>query len=818
MEGSGLKPRAASGNQDGPGAGLYAGLACLSAAMLAFEVLLTRIFALAQGYHFAFMAVSLALLGAGASGTFLSLFPARRGRRAVWTAGLLLTLTAPAAGLLLNQIPFDTYRIAWEPKQLLWLAAYYLVLTVPFFFGGLAVGSALTVWAGDSRRIYAANLLGSGVGPPLALAGLALLGGPGMLFAIGAVGALAVTVLAAGRQRPWLAGLPGAGLVVAFTLLSLHPPSLAAIRLTPYQPLSQALLYPDSRIIWQRWNAFSRVDVVESAGIHSAPGLSTTFQGRLPQQLGLTVDGQNLSAICLTPPQAADFCAHLPPALAFELRPEADVLIVEPGGGLAGLAALFSGARSVTVVTGNPAVAAAVRQWGRQFAADPRMHIEIDDTRSYLRRHPEQYDLILMPVADSFRPVTAGAYALGEDYRYTVETVTELWRHLRPGGLLVAERWLQLPPSESLRLWATVRAAIVQAGVTAPGEHLAALRSMQTSLILAGRQPLSASEINQIRDFARRQQFDLVYTPGLPADLSDPGRLEALGVNYYSIVPGAPYYRTFYDLLQAADVGRFYAGYEYAVAPATDDHPFFFHFFKWRQTPQILAGLGKTWQPFGGTGYLVLVVLLLLVVTLSLLLILLPLIVSRLGPGSGKQPIGRYLLYFSFTGLAFLLVEIPLLQQFIVYLGQPAYAFATVLSSLMVASGLGSQTLSGRLPLRLSLGLLVGLALVYPWLLQPLFAATFGLALPARAAVSWLALLPLGLLMGTPFPQGLAVTHRRAAGLLPWVWAVNGCASVFSAVAAPMLALDLGFRLVFLAGAVAYAGALAAGWAWGRSA
>jgi len=161
-------------------------------------------------------------------------------------------------------------------------------------------------------------------------------------------------------------------------------------------------------------------------------------------------------------------------------------------------------------------------------------------------------------------------------------------------------------------------------------------------------------------------------------------------------------------------------------------------------------------------------------------------------------------------------VEIPLLGKFIVYLGQPAYAFAIVVSGLLVASGAGSRWLSPRLSLRLSLVLLVGLTLTYPLLLTPLFQLTFGLPLLGRAVVAWLALLPLGVCLGLPFPQGLAVAGRQAPGLIPWLWAVNGCASVVSAVLAPMLALDLGFRLVMLLAALAYLGALAAGGRWQR--
>ena len=158
-------------------------------------------------------------------------------------------------------------------------------------------------------------------------------------------------------------------------------------------------------------------------------------------------------------------------------------------------------------------------------------------------------------------------------------------------------------------------------------------------------------------------------------------------------------------VLTTPDLEAFFADYAYAVAPPTDDHPFFFHFFKWQQTPEILQTLGKTWQPFGGSGYLVLVVLLILAVILSTGLIVLPLLMAKLGRGAGEQEskgkeaplhlraptplLVRYLLYFALLGLGFLFIEIPLLQRFILYLGQPAYAFAIVVSALLVAAGVG---------------------------------------------------------------------------------------------------------------------------------
>ncbi|GIK36757.1 MAG: hypothetical protein BroJett011_05900 [Chloroflexota bacterium] len=831
---------------------IYLALVLISAAALAFQVTLTRFFALAQGHHLAFMAVSLALLGAGASGTFLSLKPpaASGWQRTLTTGAALFTLSQPAAYLAINYLPFDAYRLALERSQLVWLALYYLALTTPFFFSGLVVGATLAARPERAGSLYAANLLGSGLGPPLALVSLATVGGPGTVFFCVLLGWLAtVTCQGSGfggqglEIEQWPANTKQLNperistlfasrityhvsrfilypaITILLLVLTFYSPPFFDVRLTPYKSLSQALLYPGSEIIFQQWNAFSRVDVIRSAGVRSAPGLSFAYSGELPPQLGLLVDGDNLSPI--TRPTQPTFTPYLPLALAFELRPAADTLILEPGGGLAVLTALQGGAGTVTVVQSNHTVLEALNH---NFAGeagniygDPRVTLVIDEPRSFLRRTDRQFDLIIWPLTDSFRPVTAGAYTLNEDYRYTVKSFADALDHLSPNGLLVVERWLQLPPSESLRLWGTAIAALQQYNDRRPPaadrrqeQQLLALRTLQTSLIGVARSPLSGEDLTRIRQFSEQRQFDLIWLPDLHPEET----------NHFSIVPGDPYHHTFAELLRTPDPAGFFTAYPYAVAPPTDDHPFFFHFFKWQQIPEILQSLGWSWQPFGGSGYLVLVVLLALVILLSAGLILLPLLWKKdedRAPWRGQvmkaeerkisslipHP-SSFFLYFALLGLGFLFVEIPLLQRFILYLGQPAYAFAAVTSALLVAAGIGSGYLSPRLPLRLALPLITLLVISYPFLLPPLFDATLRFPFAGRVAITAIALFPLGMLLGIPFPGGLRRVAQESPGLIPWLWAVNGCASVISAVLAAMLALTWGFSVVLWGAALAY--------------
>jgi hypothetical protein len=832
---------------------IHLGIALLSAATLAFELTLTRLFALAQWYHFAFLAVSVALLGFGASGSALALWPQRRGGFP-WPAGasqdgqtrpysttLAWIAAAFTTGLILgylamNYLPFDSYLIAWERRQILYLLLYYLSPALPFFWSGLALGLVLAARPEQAASLYGANLIGSAGGVACALGALALLGGPGTVLACAVVGWLSVGLFAITRnslqaEKDFIASnhqdtktlskrfktlgsprLCGYVLILAgLVALTLAPPPLFDLRLSPYKGLSQVLRFPDARVVFWRWDAMARVDVVRSGAIRSAPGLSLAYMGAMPPQLGLFTDGENLSPITAVGggKEWAGFADNLPVALPYRLRPGGRALILEPRGGLDLLVALQEGASEVTAVESLPAAVAAARAVtgsGQNVYDDPRVTVIVEHGRSYVRRSRERFDVVQVSLTDSYRPVTSGAYSLSENYFYTVEAVQDYLARLDEGGLLVMERWLQLPPSEELRAGALAVTALERSGVARPGQRLIVIRSLQTALFLVKNGDFSQDEVAQVKSFCQARSFDLVYYPGITSS-------EA---NLYNILPEPYYYRAFQDLLFAPDRQVFYAAYPFDVTPPGDDRPFFFHFFRWRQTPVILATLGRTWQPFGGSGYLILVALLVLATVASAVLILLPLAVRQRGTevreGKGVRR-ATVFLYFALLGLAFLFVEIPLLQRFILFLGQPAIAFAAVLVALLLSSGCGSLW-GTRLPRRVATGVLAVAVLLYPAILPPVFAFSLGWPLAFRLGVTGLLLAPLGFLMGNPFPAGIAWLERTEQGLIPWAWGVNGCASVLAAILAAMGALTFGFSGVLIAGALAYAAALAISLSW----
>jgi hypothetical protein len=357
----------------------------------------------------------------------------------------------------------------------------------------------------------------------------------------------------------------------------------------------------------------------------------------------------------------------------------------------------------------------------------------------------------------------------------------------------------------------TIDAALRAGGIERPAHHIAAFREIRTITFIVSPEPLSQIDSDAVRQFAADQGYDIVWLPDVRAD----------EVNLHNVLPEPVYYQRFTELLASPD--DFIREYPFDIRPPRDNRPFFFHYFRWGQTPDILASLGQTWQPFGGSGYFVLVALLIIVSVLAMLLIVGPLLTRRAGPRlpslSSHSEAGRLnggvrvrvLLYFFMLGLGFLFIEIPLAQQFILFLDRPVTALAVVIFALLIGSGVGSLT-APRWRLAIALPLLVIAALITPVLLRAIFSLAIGWPFASRTAVSVISMVPLGVLMGVPFSRGMRAVEAAAPGLTAWAWAINGSASVISGVLAVMAALSWGFLAVLWLGAAAYGIALLAIW------
>jgi hypothetical protein len=793
------------------------GVLLLSAAGLTFQVNLIRLFSVSQFYHFAFMIVSIAMLGYGASGTILAI--SKRLIQSTPNKNLSLLALATSGSilgsyLLINWLPFDSFSIAWDSKQIWILVLHYGALASPFFFSGMVVGSLLAAYPQQSGQLYAVNMLGSALGCLGALLAPSLVDGEGVVTLSCGMAALAAMVFlsdwwknysqSAIRSPYWRSKISLFGqLLVVFVLLVFAiwdfgvraggqtGAGWLALRLSPYKSLSYALQVPGAELDYQRWNSFSRVDLVRSPSIHSYPGLSYRYLQPLPRADGLTVDGDDLTPI-IDPIDDQEFTGFLPAAVVFHLRPGAKSLILEPRGGSDILVARAQGSSSITVVESNQLIVSAAEK----VYKDPRLQLSVEAGRSYLRRINEKYDVIIFSLTSSYHPVRSGAYSLAEDYRYTVEAFEEALTHLKPDGILLVTRWLQTPPSESLRTFALAVTAIERTSGDAKAQ-VVAFRGYNTATLLVKNSPFTFGELHQLREFTGERAYDLIYVPGIRPQET----------NIYNILPETVYYQAFTDLLNAPSRADYYNSYEFNVRPPTDDRPFFGHFYKWSQTGTILAEMGKTWQPFGGAGYFVVLALLILAVLMATVLILLP--AAVLGQARNTAPPSQlYLLYFCLIGFAYMLVEIPLIQRFILFLEHPAYAVTAVIFSLLAFSALGSLC-SDRFSVKLALGMLVSLLLAASWLLPWFFRIALGLPLLMRLVITAFLIAPAGFLMGVPFPGGIRkmLKETQRSSLIPWIWAANGSASVVSSVLAALLALSIGFDWVLRIGALFYAGA-----------
>ena len=298
-------------------------------------------------------------------------------------------------------------------------------------------------------------------------------------------------------------------------------------------------------------------------------------------------------------------------------------------------------------------------------------------------------------------------------------------------------------------------------------------------------------------------------------------------VNQYNILPEPIYFEAFQELIDTYPREEFYRTYPFDVSPPTDDKPFMSHYFKWSQVNQIIAEFGKTWQPFGGAGYFVILALLILAFPVAILLIVMPIIMSQIRkskipsdnnlistskssivPLTYRKRYFLYFLYFGFLGMGFLFVEIPLIQRFILYLGHPSFALSTILFTILLLSGIVSR-ISHYIPLLLAISSLVIILLFQPVVLPFVFETTLGFPIIARIIVTVLLLAPVGFLMGIPFPSGIKNVSEidKSPVLTPWFWAINGSTSVIASILAALLALSFGFTWVFRFGALFYAAA-----------
>lgn len=765
---------------------LLAGLALTSFAALLLELALTRLFSVVLFYHFAFLAISIALLGLGAGGVFAYLLKSRLAGVNTRALAARLCMANSIIVVVVLEVVLHT-RVALEvsAKNFLHLTALYLAAAVPFFLTGLLFS---VVFAREPRRIprlYGADLCGGAMACLAVVPLLNWLGGPNVIlvagFALAAAGMIWAEV--PGTRR-------NAGLLAL---------ALAALTGANYSGRLIDVVYAKGMfrdpawVEFARWNALSRVEVDRQgeakAVVIDADASTYIMNADLAHWHDTDWEHDLMSA---------------PPALANVLRPHGEFAIIGPGGGVDVLRAVANGSPSVTGIEINPIIATTIMReryadYSQHLYQRPDVHIHVTDGRSFLRSTPQRFDVVQMTLVDTWASTAAGAFALSENNLYTVEAFREYFEHLKPDGMVAITRWEFRHPREALRVVAVAMDALHRMGVANPARNF----------IVASQGPLNEDGIPVVV-LAKKTPFTPAEETAVIGHFDQYSELEAL------YLPSQTGKNPFSDLIASNDPYAFARGYAYNVAPVSDNAPFFFFTLK---AGQILRekGLreGIDWKVNLG----VLVLLLVLVISLAAVLAFLVLPLALKGGKARQSPLP--VLYFVAVGLGYILVEIAFIQRFVLFLGHPTYALTVVIFLLMLSSGAGS--LLSRLWLPHTKMVWVPITLVVVTLMADVFflpsrlAALVGFSFGYRLLVSGILLIPLGFVMGMPFPTGLRALAAAPAPEFPassdnaveWAWAMNAAASVLGSVLAMIIAIRFGLTVTLACGAVAYLLALA---------
>lgn len=760
---------------------LYTAVALTTLATLLLELSLTRIFSVVFYYHFAFLAISIALFGLGAGGVFSYVISA-------WPGSLYRKLGRVSlinAALVLVALMFVLTRRA--EVSTLDFGLIYFTTALPFLGSGIVVSLVIAETIERVDSIYFFDLLGAAGGCLALVLLLNTIGGPNTV--------IAVSVLFASAAAIWfsLAGLRSGRIVSVFVGLLL---TMLVIGNTKYHFMEVRYAKGEKlqKEQFTKWNSISRI------GMASNDGAETIFIDADASTGIANFDFNHLS------PTDLEYLLHQGPGIPYNLRPGAKTLVIGPGGGWDVARALASGSRDITGVDINPIIGTEIMrkkfpQLSQRLFLRPDVHIYIEDGRSFIRRSTERYQVIQATLVDTWASTAAGAFALSENNLYTTEAFRDYLSHLTGDGLLTFTRWGFDPPRESLRLVSLAIEALRDLGEPDAARHVLAGRSGSKAqlakwgdqdTVIISRKPLSDADAAHARDAFAAANMTALYVPG--DALSNPARNE------------------FTELLLAKDPLVYERNYRFDITPVTDDRPFFFYTVQPRDVARFLLDSGQAADVKVNVAVPKLFsALIVSVVAVAVILLLPPLLLGTKLPR--EKSVRSFLLYFLAIGAGYILIEVALIQKFVLFLGHPTYALTVVIFSMLISSGLGSflsrklvNDQNGRLTSVLAIAAL--LVAVLATIVQPVLTAGVGLPLAVKMIATVLLIAPAGFVMGIPFPTGLRLLEKRHAPSVRWAWSLNAAASVLGSVGALVLALYVGLVETMLIGGSLYLCAL----------
>lgn len=748
----------------------------------------------------------MAFLGYGASGSCLTLFENLKNKdpgKFLTTSSGLFALAILLCFLAANSIPFDFARLAWDKNQAFFILLYDLVLSLPFFFAGLTISFVTARFSQVIHKIYFSDLLGAGTGSFIAVL-IFLPGGEKGVFLI--ISLLALTASFLFCPQRWL---PARAFLIFILIgegvLLIASPTWLNFRISPFKALPLALKYPQASHYLTQWNSISRVDVIRSPAVRYAPGLSLIYGDRLPSQVGLSVDGGELSAITQfqsSQEKSLEFLSALPSSCAYGIVPNPRTLIIEPKGGLDVLAALHFQAPQIKVIESNPLILHLMNNElaslsGRLYH-QKNIQVLSAHPREALSNDSEIYDLIVFSMTDVFGASNAGLHGFHEDYLTTVESFSQFLARLSPRGIVSMTMYLLPPPRQELKILATWVEAL-EKDRKDPSSCLAAIRTWGTISYFIKKSPFQEPEVRKLKTFAHERLFDLVYYPGISPE----------EVNIYNVSEEPIYYNLTRQILSPQSRKELFKKYLFEIRPATDNRPFFSNVYKLGRIKDTYTALGKKWPPLLQGGLLV-PLLLIQSVFIALIFILLPVLISSLRKTKKRRFSLKICLFFSLLGAGYMLVEVTLIQKLILFLGHPLYSAAAVIFSLLFSSGLGSlssrRILGENFRKKIKWVLLIGVSLIplYLALLPALNRNFIGLSLVWKVILTFLAIFPLGFFLGFPFPTGIRILESQEETLIPWAWASNAFSSVVTSALAAGIALWGGYNLALILASAGY--------------
>jgi hypothetical protein len=794
-------------SRDGRFVRALVGVGCIAGAILMIELALTRIFSVTMYYHFAFLAISIALFGLSASGVYVYVWRKSLDRRA--TDSVLMAhslLFAASTVIALAALVRIRVGLNYSHENLFKMIAIYTLAALPFFTGGAVISLAISRLRRHVNVVYAADLIGAAAGCLLLLPLMNEFGAPGVVLLAAVLGGTAALLF----SPPHAVGRTS---VIAALAVGI-PGGLQLIGSAPFD-VSNTKGHDADRVLFSKWNSFSRVAVYDRS--HGDWSLSPKYHGPRPDTRFMDIDSAastpivrfdgDLSKVAYLKYELTGLAYHLvgsDPGTVRGSDPEAanvqissknggagsdpvtaagpfTALVIGPGGGRDLLTALVFGAGRVDGVEVNPIIANDVM--GRRFRDfsgavyhNPKVHVVVDDGRSFVRRSDQRYDVIQASLVDTWAATAAGAYTLTENTLYTQEAFEDYYDHLTDRGLLTITRWV----FDGLRLVSLAQAACESRGCSAP-DHLAVVQQDKIATFLFKKTPFAPEDVERLRSISAELGFTVLYAPGQTDTSND-----------------------YAQLVLAADRRAFFEQYNNDVTPTTDNRPFFFHTTKIKDQFQTAFGRSMLF----GNGLSALMTLMAISATFVTLFVVGPLLLSWRELRGRPWPV--WLTYFGLLGAGFMLIEVALLQRFVLLLGHPVYSLTVTLFSVLLGTGLGSL-ISRRIPdarLRRSIALalvgVAGIAVLAIVALPAIITSTISASHAARIGMTVLLTTPAGVLMGMPLPAGIRMMTGDGSSLVPWAWGMNGALSVIGATLAVFIAMNWGFSATLMTGGAIY--------------